>query len=164
MPERVSARALFWVASAAGLAADQLTKWLIYERMLGSRDVTVVPGFFHLRGAQNQGVVWGLFSSRPGLVAAAGVVSAVLVVVFYFRFAGDSKVEGLAWGLVLGGAAGNLIDRIAFNHVRDFLDFKLAGYSWPTFNIADCCITLGAIYLVIHYFFVETPPEPAEKV
>lgn len=164
MLERASAKALFWAASSAGLAADQLTKWLVYERMLESRVVTVVPGFFYLRSAQNRGVVWGLFSSRPGLVAAAGFLAALLVVVFYFRFAGDSKVEGLAWGLVFGGAAGNLIDRVAFNHVRDFLDFQLAGYSWPTFNIADSCITIGATCLLIHYFFAKTSSEPAKKV
>jgi len=165
VPERrVSARALFWGAAAAGLAADQLTKWLIYERVLQSRVITIIPGFFYLKGAKNQGVVWGLLSSRPALVAAAGIVAGVLVVIFYHKFAGPSRPEGLAWGVILGGAAGNLVDRLCFNHVRDFIDLQVAGWSWPTFNVADTFITLGAMYLVVHYFFFETGAKTAPKV
>ena len=165
MPERrVSARALFWGAAAVGLAADQLTKWLIYEQTLQSRVVTVIPGFFYLKAAENQGVVWGLLSSRPALVAATGIVAGILVVIFYHKFAGPSKLEGLAWGVILGGAAGNLIDRLYFNHVRDFIDLHVAGWSWPTFNVADTFITLGAIYLVVHYFFLDDDAKSARKV
>lgn len=149
-------------------AADQLTKWLIYERMLEARDVMIVPGFFYLRASRNTGVVWGLLGRWPAAVGLMGLGAAGLVVLFYYRYAGRSRLEALAWGIILGGAAGNLLDRAFFGHVRDFLDFSVAGFRWPTFNVADGCISVGAVYLVLSYAFAgrEEPsrgPEAPEK-
>ena len=145
-------RTLFWAFACGGLAADHLTKWLIYQRVLAARDVGIVPGFFYLRRAQNAGVVWGLFGRWPAAVAAAGILAAVVVVFFFYKYGGASRLEAAAWGAILGGAMGNLIDRILLGHVRDFLDFQVAGRHWPTFNVADSCITVGAVFLILRYF------------
>ncbi len=157
MPEKhLGSRAIFWIAAVLCTAADQFTKWLIYERALGGAgEISVIPGFFSLRAATNPGIAWGLFASMPFLVTVAGFLAALIVVMYYYWFAGPFRAEGLAWGSILGGAAGNLIDRVAFGHARDFLDFQLAGWSWPTFNAADAFITLAAIYIVVHYLFIE---------
>lgn len=156
------ARVVFWTAGAVTFAADQLTKWLIYGRILETRDVTIVPGFFYLKASQNTGVVWGLFGRWPAAVGLMGLGAAGLVVFFYYRHAGRSRLEGLAWGIILGGAAGNLLDRAFLGHVRDFLDLTVAGFSWPTFNVADGCISVGAVYLILSYAFARHE-EPSES-
>ena len=141
----------FWIWAGGVMAADQAAKWTIYENLLSSRETVLIPGFFSLMRARNSGVVWGLFAGRPVLVVAAGVVAAVVVVVLFGRYAGSSRLEAAGWGMILGGAAGNLIDRGIYGYVRDFLDFRIAGWHWPTFNIADTCITIGALFVILQY-------------
>ncbi len=162
MPERSPSKGVFWAAAAVALAADQATKWTIYvilDMRSSSPEITIIPGFFYLKAAANTGVVWGLFGAWPAAVAAVSVIAAGVVVFFFHRYAGPSRLEALAWGAILGGAFGNLVDRLRFGFVRDFLDFRIAGWSWPTFNIADACITVGAIFLLLTYAFAGTKPE-----
>lgn len=163
---RMPDRRLFWVAGILAAAADHLTKWAIYEKWLGSvesRTVEIIPGFFYLITAENTGVVWGLFRHHPGLVVVAGFVAASVVVFFFHKYGGSSKLEALAWGVILGGAVGNLADRALSGHVRDFLDFKIASWSWPTFNVADACISLGAVVLVLRYIIAPAAAGEGEE-
>lgn len=141
----------FWVWAGVALAADQAAKWAIYENLLSSRETVLIPGFFSLIPARNCGIVWGLFAKWPALVVGAGVIAAVVVVALFSRYAGSSRLEAAGWGMILGGAAGNLIDRGIYGYVRDFLDFRIAGWHWPTFNIADTCITIGAVFVILQY-------------
>ncbi|MHC4711801.1 MAG: signal peptidase II [Planctomycetota bacterium] len=165
MPERSPSKGVFWATAAVALAADQATKWAIFVILdrTASPEITIIPGFFYLKAAANTGVVWGLFSAWPAVVAAVSVVAAGVVVLFFHRYAGPSRLEALAWGAILGGAFGNLIDRLFYGFVRDFLDFRIAGWSWPTFNIADACITIGAVYLLLTYAFAGSEAEKSAK-
>jgi signal peptidase II len=137
----------------AVVAADQATKALVRANVdLGARD-GVFPGveIVHVR---NRGVAFGLFSDGGLVLVAIGVASVVALLAF---FATHSR-RPLVWlptGLLLGGAAGNLIDRLRQGFVTDFIDLPL----WPAFNLADTCITIGVLSLL---YVLEGPPRHAD--
>ena len=141
-----------WLAIAAGVALvvivlDLLTKWLI-EREIGpaaSRThIEVLGSFVELRYALNSGVAFGLFDGNSTIAGIlVGIVIVPLVLVLGFMIT-RGPLWALAGGLVLGGAAANLIDRIGDQHVIDFISVG----RWPSFNIADASITIGALVLI----------------
>ena len=144
--------ALRWfVLAAAPVAADQLVKAAVLAAFAPGerRELT---GFFNLVLVFNKGAAFSFLSQAPGwqtpLLAAFAAVAAIVVSVLILRNAARRLLcAGLA--LVLGGAVGNLVDRLRFGQVVDFLDFHAAGWHWPAFNVADSAITLGAVLLVI---------------
>ncbi|HZQ71491.1 MAG TPA: signal peptidase II [Burkholderiales bacterium] len=144
--------ALRWFVLAAALvAADQLVKAAVLAAFAPGerRELT---GFFNLVLVFNKGAAFSFLSQAPGwqtpLLAAFAAVAAIVVSVLILRNAARRLLcAGLA--LVLGGAVGNLVDRLRFGQVVDFLDFHAAGWHWPAFNVADSAITLGAVLLVI---------------
>jgi signal peptidase II len=148
---RAAARAA--ALTVAVVAADQASKALVRDNVdLGSRD-GVFPGIeiVHVR---NRGVAFGLFSEGGVVLVAIGVASVVALLAF---FATHSR-RPLVWlptGLLLGGAAGNLIDRLRDGFVTDFIDLPL----WPAFNLADSCITIGVLSLL---YVLEGPPRRAD--
>jgi signal peptidase II len=145
----------FWGAVAAGLVLDQATKLIIFAGVEAGSSVAVIPGFFYLTPVRNPGMAWGL-GQRLGAVAPALlalVTAGVIAVVVYLR--AKAKVpSGRTWfdaalALILAGALGNLIDRIRPPfRVMDFLDFRIFGWHYPTFNVADIYIVAGVgVYL-----------------
>ncbi len=144
--------ALRWFVLAAALvAADQLVKAAVLAAFAPGerRELT---GFFNLVLVFNKGAAFSFLSQAPGwqtpLLAAFAAAAAIVVSVLILRNAARRLLcAGLA--LVLGGAVGNLVDRLRFGQVVDFLDFHAAGWHWPAFNVADSAITLGAVLLVI---------------
>ena len=137
--------------SAVVLAIDQITKWwIVFTVMQPPRVIEVTP-FFNLVMGWNFGVSFGMFDSVPGLAAwllptAVIAITAVLVVWLYRV---DRLRPAVGLGLIIGGALGNLIDRLRFGAVADFLDFYAWGYHWPAFNAADSAITVGAVALIL---------------
>jgi signal peptidase II len=148
---RSAARAA--VVALIAVAADQATKALVRASLeLGDRD-GVFPGvdLVHVR---NRGVAFGMFEDGGVILVVIGVASVLALLVF---FATHSR-RPLVWlptGLLLGGAAGNLIDRMRQGFVTDFIDLPL----WPAFNIADTCITIGVLSLL---YVLEGPPRHAD--
>ena len=142
--------------------ADQATKWVITERIVLHESVPVIPGFFRLTHVVNRGAAFGLLSDSEWNVAililfslvALGVVSTLL-----WRNSHRVSTTGFGLALILGGAVGNLWDRLFDGHVVDFLDFHLGGYHWPAFNVADGAIVMGALLLVIEILFAKKPAE-----
>lgn len=140
-----------WIGLAVALAlADRATK----EMVLGAfraGEAREVTGFFNLVLTFNRGAAFSLLSDAPGwqreLFVAIAVVATVVIVWLLAR-QGNDKLFSLALALILGGALGNLWDRIALGHVIDFLDFHAAGHHWPAFNLADSAITVGAALLI----------------
>lgn len=122
------------------------------------RKVDVISGLFALKLVNNPGAAFGFFGSWPPLLILIGV-AAVFAVIVLRRERDRSKVLAVAMGLLLGGAFGNLIDRLVLGPVTDFLDFgvNISGrtLSWPTFNIADTAIVVGVFLLVYHTLFLE---------
>jgi signal peptidase II len=145
-----------WFALAAAIiGADQLTKWLVlayFENRFPREELT---GFFNLVLVFNKGAAFSLFAQAAGwqtpLLAAFAVAAAAIVSVLIVRNPGRGLLcFGLA--LILGGALGNLIDRLRFGHVVDFLDFHALGWHWPAFNVADSAICVGAVILILEGF------------
>jgi len=140
-----------WVGLAVALAlADRATKQIVLAvfRLGESREVT---GFFNLVLTFNRGAAFSLLSDAPGwqreLFIGVAVFTAVVIVWMLAR-EGHDKLFSLALALILGGALGNLWDRITLGYVIDFLDFHAAGHHWPAFNLADSAITVGAALLI----------------
>ncbi|MBM3375606.1 MAG: lipoprotein signal peptidase [Betaproteobacteria bacterium] len=139
--------------SIAGLVllADQATKWLVLQTMpLG--EVIPITGFFNLVHVRNPGAAFSFLADAGGwqrwLFAFFAIgVSAVLIVMI--RKAPDQRLFCLAAALIIGGAIGNLIDRLVFGEVIDFLDFFWNQWHWPAFNLADSAITIGAVVMIL---------------
>jgi signal peptidase II len=136
----------------AGVALDFVTKqWILQSLPLGAQ-IPVVKGFFNLVHIHNRGAVFGLLSSWSVDVRIFFVITTfiVLAVVGYlwWRLPEDQRLAGLGYSLIIAGALGNLIDRVRFGEVVDFLDFHWGRYHWPAFNVADIMICLGAGFLV----------------
>jgi signal peptidase II len=139
----------FYVVFAAVLGSDQWTKAWILGRLTHPGDgQTVIPGFFDLTFVTNTGIAFGLFQGRNGLLAI--VVVAILAFGFWMTRDLDwKKMEtNLLAGFIVGGAIGNLIDRLRFGYVVDFFDFNLGIMRWPAFNIADAAISCSVVWIL----------------
>lgn len=122
---------------------DQGTKALVVHSLAGRPSVPILPGVFHLTYLQNPGVAFGLFSGYS--LPIAFVTTAVVVGLLFSSLRREEGSRSIhpALGLIFGGAIGNLIDRVRVGGVIDFLDFRV----WPVFNVADSCITVGAVWM-----------------
>ncbi|MGH9492018.1 MAG: signal peptidase II [Terriglobales bacterium] len=138
--------------------ADQVSKWVITQRIVLHESITVIPGFFRLTHVVNRGAAFGLLSESDWNVAILILFSLVaLAVVSALLWRNSHRVSSTGFGLalILGGAVGNLWDRLLEGHVVDFLDFHLGGYHWPAFNVADSAIVIGALLLVAQILFAK---------
>jgi len=143
------------------LILDHLTKWLIRDVVLDGTRYIEITGFFNLVEAWNRGVSFGLFASSspwtPVLLSALAIAIAIVLLVWLRK--AETLLLSIALGIVIGGAVGNVIDRILWGHVFDFLDFHIAGYHWPAFNVADSAITIGVALILIDGFIAKTPDD-----
>ena len=123
---------------------DQATKAFFIRFLSETPTLPVIPGIFHLTLLRNPGVAFGLLRgySLPVSLATVVILLSLLWIIFQ-RFQSQQPSLMVSLGLILGGAVGNLIDRIRFGGVTDFLDFRM----WPVFNVADSCITIGAVLM-----------------
>lgn len=139
------------LAAAAIIFLDQLTKWWILTDVMSPPQRIPVTGFFDLVLVYNRGVSFGMFGDAPSWAPAALIVFALLLsaALCIWMWRADNLVLGTALGFVVGGAVGNVIDRILYGAVVDFLDFHIGGYHWPAFNVADSAITIGVVLLII---------------
>ena len=130
---------------------DQLTKIAI-ERAFDYGDVHPVTGFFNLVLTYNKGAAFSFLASASGwqkhFLTVIGIGASLFILYLLARH-GSQKLFSLALAMILGGAIGNVIDRLAYGHVVDFLDFHVGGWHWPAFNMADSAIVGGAILLVV---------------
>ena len=144
------------------LLLDQVTKWVVLQTLDIHQSVSVVPGFFNLVHVRNRGMAFG-FLNRPGsdlslyflIFATAG---AILLLVFWaLRLKPEEYrlLPGLS--LILGGALGNLVDRVRLHEVIDFLDIYIGSYHWPAFNVADSAITMGTFWVALNLLFRHSP-------
>lgn len=124
---------------------DQATKHVALQALKLGESVPVIQSVFHLTLVRNEGIAFGYFDHFGiWLVILIAVCIAVLLI-YSLRLPGQDVYHRLAYGLVLGGAVGNLMDRVRFGHVVDFLDFRI----WPVFNVADTFITIGVSLLIL---------------
>jgi signal peptidase II len=136
------------------VALDQATKFWVGTRMELFESIPVIPGFFSITYVRNPGAAFGMFSQahdlwRMSLLVGVSLVAVALLTLFFLRSPHAERVSRLAAVLVMGGALGNLIDRLRFGEVIDFLDLFVGRLHWPAFNVADSAITIGIGLFVV---------------
>ncbi|MEE8580326.1 MAG: signal peptidase II [Myxococcota bacterium] len=143
------------------LGLDRLSKqWIVAHFDYGERSA-VIPGLLDLTYVRNPGGAFSFFADGPlelRLLFFIGttLVAIALLLVFFRRLEPEARLSAAALGTILGGAVGNLIDRIVYDGVIDFLDVYLwGGFTWPTFNVADSCIVVGVAFLIAETFSLE---------
>ena len=139
---------------------DQLTKlWIVRSfELYESREI--IPGLFNLVYVTNTGAAFSFLADvdspwRHYFFLGIGLVATIGLTIYYYRLRAAHRAYAVALGLVVGGALGNLIDRLRLGSVVDFLDFHLAGHHWPAFNVADSAICVGAVLFLIISFVTE---------
>jgi signal peptidase II len=148
----------FLISLAVVFPLDQLTKHWINTNVPYANRIEIIPGLFDITHARNAGGAFSFFADGPfeqRMIFFIGttLLAIVLLLSFYRKLRADEVLAATALGVVLGGALGNLTDRLRFGEVVDFLDVHLfGGYIWPTFNVADSAIVIGVILLVIEIF------------
>ncbi len=136
-----------FIISIILLVIDVLSKTLIDIYIPLNKSIKIIKNFFYINPLHNEGAAWGIFSSYLILIIITTIIALLVIYRYMFAFK-KNKRNMLAFGLLLGGIVGNLLDRILYGYVRDFLSFNIFGYSFPVFNIADIGITIGIILLI----------------
>ncbi len=139
---------------------DQVTKHLILQSFALHDSMELISGFFYLTYVRNTGAAFGIFSGQPDLwrqifFISVAVIALIVIITLYRVYGKESGLYRLGLGLIAGGAIGNLIDRIRFGSVTDFLDFYIFSYNYPVFNVADSAITVGVGFLLVYTLFFE---------
>ena len=146
---------LFTLSALIVVLLDQVSKWFMVAHLEPHQAHSVIPGFFNLVLVRNKGMAFGILGQSRSHLAAyllmgATLAAIVVIVVFFWRARKDQKWLTVGLALILGGAVGNLADRIRLGFVIDFLDFSVKGYHWPAFNLADSAVTIGALWLLLN--------------
>ena len=167
-PNPALRRLSYIVVSLAILLFDQVTKAMIAATIPLHSSISVIEGFFDLTHVKNRGAAFGLFATidspmRTVLLhgVAFGVFFAVLTYAMKSSVAWTRLQVGLS--LILGGALGNLVDRVRFGSVTDFLDFYVGSHRWPAFNVADSAITIGVCLLALDIWRKPEQPVPTSQ-
>lgn len=142
----------------AVVGADQLTKALVQRSLSLHESIPVIPSIFDITYVRNTGVAFGLLASPRspltiGLLILFSSVAVAVLIGLWIRGRKEGRLYTMALALILGGAVGNLIDRIRLGEVIDFLDLHWRDLHWPAFNVADSSITVGVGLLLFHLFF-----------
>lgn len=149
---------LGWIWLAVLIVAlDQLTKFLIEPWLAGQPPLVVIPGFANLVVVYNTGAAFSLLSSASGwqrwLFTGLAVVISALIIYWLRKTPRGEWTTALPLAMILGGAMGNLIDRLRFGHVIDFVDLYYGDWHWPAFNVADASISVGAVVFILAGLF-----------
>ena len=145
----------YLIISAVIIGLDQVTKWLMVSWLALYETVAIMP-YFNLTMAHNHGAAFSFLAQAGGwqrwfFIVLALAISTVLVV-WLAKLKPEAKLEAISLSLILGGAIGNVIDRIVYGYVIDFLDIYIGSSHWPAFNVADSAICIGAVLLIIDSF------------
>ena len=157
-------RPIHLLLSALVILADRLSKNAIVHRIRPGYDIPVIPGVFRLSHVINTGAAFSLLENLPpngvriGLIAFS-IIAAIIVFTLLWRTGRTITLTSVALALILGGALGNLYDRIRLHHVVDFLAVRIYHYNWPDFNVADSSIVIGACLLLLEIF----RPQPTQS-
>lgn len=163
------ARAMMYGLAGAVFAVDRLTKWIIETRVSFYDNHVVIPGFFDIVHSENQGAAFGLFAQstselRTVLLTGFSVVALVALVVMLWRTSRLDRKTAIALALILGGALGNVFDRVRWGTVTDFLLFYIGSYQWPAFNAADSAIVIGSGLLLLDVLKFKRQPAHTHDV
>jgi signal peptidase II len=159
-------RKFHFLIALSVVCLDRLAKWAVAQSIPLHDSRQVIPDFFRITHVENRGAAFGLFADSPSewkiaVLVLFSIVALVIVSALLWRNSHSITTTGVGLALILGGAIGNLWDRLVSGRVVDFLLFYVGQYQWPAFNVADSAIVIGAGLLVIEILFAKAPT--AEK-
>ena len=128
---------------------DQVTKIIVDHTLSLGGSYSIIDNFFYFTYTHNTGAAWGMCICKINLFVIVWIVAAIGIVYYFIKSEPYQKLTRFGLVLVFGGSIGNLIDRIAFGYVRDFIDFIIFGYNFPVFNVADMAITIGMALVIL---------------
>jgi signal peptidase II len=155
---------MIWPALSI-IALDQISKYVVQKSIELHGSIPVISGFFNLVHTRNRGMAFGILN-RPGsdlgyyVLVTTTLVVVVLIMFWFSRLKQKERIFAPGLSLILGGAIGNLIDRIRLREVIDFLDFDLVLIHWPAFNVADSAITIGTFWIFLSLLFLRPKESP----
>src|SRR5580704_8302273 len=158
------ARSVHFILAVFVVLLDRWTKRLVAFHIAMYTHIQIIPRFFRLTHTENTGAAFSLFADSPShwkttLLIGFSLIAMIIVSVLLWKQSHVLTTTGIALSLILGGAVGNLWDRVASGRVVDFLLFYVKQYQWPVFNLADSAIVVGAALLVIEILFYKSPTE-----
>lgn len=144
---------LYWILSIAGLIFlfDLVTKIWVVWRLKDRPPIDIIPGVFRFAYGENTGIAFGLLTNQGGLLHFLSPIAFVILLVILYKMFAQNAMDfwfRLIFGLLIGGALGNIINRLYCGYVVDFIDVFIGTYNWPTFNIADSALTVGEAILI----------------
>jgi len=150
-------RKLHFLIALFVIVLDRLAKLVVEHKIPLHDGIQIIPGFFRLTHLENRGAAFGLFADSPspwkiGALVLFSVIALVVVSALLWKNSHTISITGIGLALILGGAVGNLWDRLTAGHVTDFLLFYVGRYQWPAFNVADSAISIGIVLMAIDSF------------
>jgi signal peptidase II len=158
-------RTVMFIISAAVVLIDRITKRIVVHQLPNGQAHTVIPGIFRITDVHNTGAAFSMFAETASpatvrnILIAFSVFAVLILLAMLWRVGRAITVSSVALALILGGAFGNLYDRVRYHYVVDFLEVHIHTYHWPDFNAADSCIVIGACLLLIEIF----RPQPTDN-
>lgn len=132
------------------IVVDRISKIIVVFNMNALESNTIIKNFFSLTYAKNYGAAWSMMDGKTSFLILVAILASIFIVYYFIKNKDKiNKYEKVSMALILGGTLGNLIDRIIYGYVIDFLDFKIFNYNFPIFNVADSCIVIGALILFL---------------
>ncbi len=144
---------IYYLLAALLIIIDQITKWNIVQNFELYQEKVIVPVFFSLFYIQNEGAAWGIFQGKMVFFYLVTLIVVGYLVYMFQQEKNKTKLVGISFALILSGAIGNFIDRLLNGYVVDM--FRLDFINFPIFNVADVCLTVGVVLMLIHVLFFE---------
>lgn len=146
---------MYYVIAVVMIVIDQWTKYLVIENMTIGESIPIIDNIFYLTSHRNPGAAWGILQGQMWFFYIITLIVVGIIIYYIEHYAKTNRLLGISLGLVLGGAIGNLIDRVRFQEVVDFVDVYIFSYDYPIFNVADSSLVVGVILIGIITLFEE---------
>ncbi len=137
------------ISSIILIVIDIVIKLIISNNLILNQSISVINNFFYITYVKNTGVAWSILSGKINLIIVITLAIIMLLIIYIFNKKSYSVLEIISYSMLLSGSIGNLIDRIIYGYVIDYLDFNILGYDYPIFNFADICIVIGIVLILI---------------
>lgn len=131
------------------IVIDQVIKLVVNSSLKLYESITIIKKFFNITYVQNKGAAWSILSGNRFLLIGIAIIALFLIFMFFVKNKKLSKLEIIFYSLLIGGIVGNLIDRVIYGYVVDYLDFNIFGYNFPIFNFADICIVISVVLILV---------------
>ena len=132
------------------LIIDILSKLIICKYISVNENVQIIKNIFYITNVKNTGVAWSLFDNQTILVTIVSLIVIIGIIIYIKKHKPNNLIEKLSYSMIIGGAVGNLVERLIYGYVTDFIDVYIFGYNYPIFNFADTFIVIGVIMLAVY--------------